>query len=193
MSLQIKGLTKAFGDKIIFSDFSYTFSDSGLYLLKGASGVGKTTLLRMISGLDTSYSGDILGGGLTNVAYTFQEYRLFPTLTAIENVMIASKDESAADFEKAKSYLTRLGFSSSDMKLYPSELSGGMKQRVSLARAFLSDAKILLLDEPTKELDTSLASLVLDMISEISKEKLVIMVSHIEADEKRLSATKIVI
>ena len=191
MSLSIKGLTKSFGEKTVFKDFSYDFSDIGLYLIRGDSGVGKTTLLRMISGLDSAYSGDISGGGLTNVSYAFQEYRLFPTLTALENVMVSSKTESAADKESALEYLSRLGFTEADTALLPSELSGGMKQRVSLARAFLSDAKILLLDEPTKELDPTLAAVVLEMISEESKKRLVIMVSHLESDEALISATKI--
>ena len=191
MSLSIKNLSKSFGNKTIFSDFSYEFKDKGLYLIKGDSGVGKTTLLRMIAGLDTDYSGEILGGGLGNVSYVFQEYRLFPTLTAIENVMIGSKSESCDDLEKAKAYLHRLGFTSADTELYPSELSGGMKQRVSLARALLADKKILLLDEPTKELDPTLSSLVLEMICEVSQDRLVITVSHIGSDEERLPATKI--
>lgn len=193
MSLLIKNLAKSFGDKIVFSDFSYEFPDKGLYLIKGDSGAGKTTLLRIISGLDTAYSGDVLGGGIPQVSYAFQEYRLFPTLTAIENVLISSKAENESDVEKAKSFLSRLGFSSQDMNLYPSELSGGMKQRVSLARAFFSESKILLLDEPTKELDPTLCSVVLNMIAEEARKRLVIMVSHIEADEERISATKIIL
>ena len=193
MSLLIKNLKKTFGDKIVFSDFSYEFPDKGLYLIKGDSGAGKTTLLRIISGLDTAYSGDVLGGGIPQVSYAFQEYRLFPTLTATENVLISSKTENESDVEKAKSFLSRLGFSSQDMNLYPSELSGGMKQRVSLARAFFSESKILLLDEPTKELDPTLCSVVLNMIAEEAIKRLVIMVSHIEADEEQISATKILL
>ncbi len=193
MSLSIKNLTKAFDKKVVFSGFSYEFLNKGLYLIKGESGVGKTTLLRMISGLDNAYSGDILGGGLSKVSFAFQEYRLFPTLTAIENVMVSSKSENESDLKKARAYLEKLGFTSLDMNLYPSELSGGMKQRVALARAFLSDAEILLLDEPTKELDPALSSTVLDMIKEEAKRRLVIMVSHVEGDENRLSATKILI
>lgn len=193
MSLTITNLTKRFGNKIIFTDFSYAFPDKGLYLIKGDSGVGKTTLLRIISGLDNSYAGSVTGGGIGNVSYAFQEYRLFPTLTALENVIISSKSESPADYEKAKEYLLQLGFTDEDMNLYPSELSGGMKQRVSIARAFFSNGKILLLDEPTKELDPLLSDVVLNMITEEAKRRLVIIVSHIEADEERISATKITI
>jgi len=193
MSLSIQNLYKSFGDKNIFSDFSYEFSDKGIYALRGESGIGKTTLLRMISGLDNDYYGSILGGGASNVSFAFQEYRLFSNLNAIENVMIASKDESPNDLLYAKHLLERLGFSENDMELFPAELSGGMKQRVSLARAFLKKSPILLLDEPTKELDKELVDTVLELIRAEGKKRLVVLVSHDLTDSERLFATEIIL
>ena len=182
MSLEIKNLSKAFGQKTIFSEFSYSFSDKGIYILRGKSGIGKTTLLRIIAGLDKDYIGAVIGGGIGRVSFAFQEYRLFPQLSALENVMISSKDNSDTDKRRALALLTRLGFSFEDMSLFPSELSGGMKQRVSLARAFMKNAPVILLDEPTKELDSSLCERVSAIIKEIAKDKLVILVTHKEED-----------
>lgn len=192
MSLELKNISKNFGNKTILKDFSYSFNSPGLYVLTGESGVGKTTLLRMISGLDKSYTGSIEGGGIGEVGMAFQEYRLFPQLTALENVVFAiSSRKDEAVLNKSKEMLLHLGFKNEDLSLLPSELSGGMKQRVSLARAFLSNYPILLLDEPTKELDDKNAKTVRDIIASLSKEKLIIIVSHNSEDVSGLNATEI--
>ena len=182
MSLEIKNLTKRFGKKTIISEFSYHFSEKGLYILRGKSGIGKTTLLRIIAGLDKDYSGEIIEGGIGRVSFAFQEYRLFPQLSALENVMIASKDDSDANKNLAMDLLSQLGFSFEEMSLLPSELSGGMKQRVSLARTFMKNAPVILLDEPTKELDAILCRQVCEMIKKIAEDKLVILVTHRDDD-----------
>ena len=182
MSLEIKNLTKRFGKKTIISELSYRFSDKGLYILRGKSGIGKTTLLRIIAGLDKDYSGEVIDGGIERISFVFQEYRLFPQLSALENVMIASKNINDVDKIKAKDLLTQLGFLPEDMQLLPSELSGGMKQRVSLARAFMKNAPVILLDEPTKELDAALCRQVCEMIKKIAEDKLVILVTHRDDD-----------
>ena len=191
MSLKIKNLSKSFGRKAIFDNFSFDFCDKGVYILRGESGKGKTTLLRIIAGLDKSYVGEIEGGGIENVSFAFQEYRLIPGLSAIENVLIASKEKSNSDRIEANNLLDCLGFSSYDMNLLPAELSGGMKQRVSLARAFLKKSPVLLLDEPTKELDSALCERVCEMIKKISEFKLVIVVTHKEEDTLLLGGTQI--
>lgn len=182
MSLMIKNLSKSFGKKTIFSNFTYNFADSGIYIVHGDSGIGKTTLLRIIAGLDKEYTGNVAGGGIGQVSFAFQEYRLFPELSALENVMLATSESNEIAKDGAAELLSQLGFSSADMHLLPSELSGGMKQRVSLARAFLKNAPILLLDEPTKELDPVLCKYVCEMIKRIAKNKLVILVTHKEED-----------
>ena len=182
MSLEIKNLTKRFGKKTIISEFSYHFSEKGLYILRGKSGIGKTTLLRIIAGLDKDYSGEIIEGGIGRISFAFQEYRLFPQLSALENVMIASKDDSDANKNIAMDLLSQLGFSFEEMSLLPSELSGGMKQRVSLARTFMKNAPVILLDEPTKELDAILCRQVCEMIKKIAEDKLVILITHKDDD-----------
>ena len=190
MNLEIKNLTKFFDDKCIFNNFSYSFKQKGIYGLVGDSGIGKTTLLRMIASLDKNYQGQIIGGGIGNVSFAFQEYRLFPTLSAIDNVVYAISDtKNEAVLNKAREIMLNLGITDEDQKLIPEELSGGMKQRVSLARAFIKEAPILLLDEPTKELDERNAKAVIEGIRKAGNDRLVIIVSHNPEDLSNLDAT----
>ena len=189
MALILKNVSKSFDEKKVISSLSYEFADAGIYAISGESGKGKTTLLRLISGLDTVYEGEIAGGGIKKVSYAFQEPRLLPTLTAIDNVIFANHDKAdSAACAEAEKMLCRLGFTKTDMYLFPDELSGGMRQRVTLARAFLRDAPILLLDEPTKELDAENASAVKQIITEEGKRRLVILVTHNEKDLAELEA-----
>lgn len=192
MSLKISNLKKSFGSQKIFDGLSLEFSERGLYFVKGESGVGKTTLLRIIAGLDSEFEGEVTGGGIGNVSVAFQEHRLFPTLNALDNVYkVAFPTASEENLSKAKEILRALKFSDEDMKKRPAELSGGMKQRVSLARAFLAKGAILILDEPTKELDPELADTVIEMIKKEGERRLVIAVSHRQEDEIALDATVI--
>ena len=192
MQLTLINVTKSFEDKAILENFSYDFSGTGIFALLGESGSGKTTLLRMIAGLDSDYSGEIQGGGIKNVSFAFQEYRLFPELTALENAVIANGDKNDTNLsEKARKLLLTLGFSEGDLELLPHELSGGMKQRVSLTRAFLRNTPILLLDEPTKELDENIRKTLYEIIRAESEKRLVIIVSHQSEDLEELGAVKI--
>ena len=188
----IKKLTKRYGEKLLFRDFEYTFGDRGLWAITGDSGKGKTTLLRIIAGLDHDFEGSVDGAGIKATSVCFQEHRLFPTLTAIDNVVSLSfsiNDSSAV--KQARDLLFSLGFSEKDLLLYPHELSGGMRQRIALARAFLRPAPILILDEPTKELDPQLVDQVLEMIANEALKRTVIMVSHRENELDKLGVTKV--
>ena len=168
MSLKLSNISKSYGTKSVISDFNYDFADNGLYALVGESGAGKTTLLRIISGLDNQFAGEIIGEeGTKQISMMFQEHRLFDSLTALDNILVASfAKPTAEDIDNARSLLTRLRINESDFNLKPAELSGGMKQRVSLARAILKTSGILLLDEPLKELDSELAQVVMNIIAE---------------------------
>lgn len=189
MGLRINNLTKSFGKDVKISNFSYNFPDIGVFAIIGESGVGKTTLARLIAGLDTDYSGEITGGGIGNVSVAFQEYRLFPHISALDNVIIPNYSNITSDsLNLATNMLAMLGFNQAEMGLKPSALSGGMKQRVSLARAFLNDAPILILDEATKELDVALKEKVLEIIAEEAKMRLVILITHDITEAKKLNA-----
>ena len=175
--LEVKNLTKKFDDRLVLNDFSYSFDTAGIYLLRGKSGVGKTTLLRILSGLDKEYEGEITP--INSVSFSFQEHRLFPWLSALKNVEVSLLDTAPPDrMQEAVGMLTSLGFTAEDMHLRPSELSGGMQSRVSLARAFIKKTDLLLLDEPTKELDTALVQKVCDLINSLSQDRLIIISTH---------------
>jgi ABC-type lipoprotein export system ATPase subunit len=190
--LKLINLSKSFGKKQILKDFSYTFNDHGIYVIKGESGIGKTTLLRIISGLDKNYSGKVVGGGLSNVSYCFQEYRLFDTLNALQNVTeIAFDKASESDVERSAQMLIGLGFSNSELSLTPSELSGGMKQRVAFVRALMKDSPILILDEPTKEVDAKIREKMKRIIQEASLNRLILMVTHNDDDTSGLETETI--
>ena len=181
MNLRINNLTKKFGDSTVFSDFCYQFDSVGAYLIVGESGVGKTTLLRMIAGLDTDYIGSIENGGISNTSFMFQEYRIFPTLSALKNAGIS---QNTGDNASAYNLLSYLGFKPEDMKKKPRELSGGMKQRVAFVRALLKDSPILILDEPTKELDSNTVDTMLEIIRYEAQRRLVIIVTHDDISDK---------
>lgn len=175
--LECDKISKSFDGKTVIKDLSFTFPDKGLCLLMGPSGSGKTTLLRLLAGLEKPDRGTVRGTG--NAAVCFQEYRLFPQCTALENVrLLALRRKDASGPERAERMLAALGFSKEDMQLKPSALSGGMKQRVSLARALCADASVLLLDEPLKELDASLRETALSLICHAAESSLVVMTVH---------------
>ena len=191
MSVRIENLSKSFGKKTILNDFNYSFADTGIYVIKGESGVGKTTLLRIVAGLDKNYTGRVIISQ-PGISMCFQEYRLFDSITAIENVTeVSFKNPTQSDVEYVRSLFSRLNLSDEDANLYPSELSGGMKQRVAFIRAVAKPAPVLILDEPTKEVDPENAAIMREIISEESKKRLVIMVTHKTEDASDIDATYI--
>lgn len=122
--------------------------------LFGASGCGKTTLLRLIAGLETPYRGHIANRA-KRLSYLFQEHRLLPWKNALDNVaLVAARPKPAR--EQAADLLKNLALSDNDLHKYPHQLSGGMRQRVALARALMTDPDLLLMDEPFSALDSNL-------------------------------------
>ncbi len=192
--INIRDLSKKFGDRMILEHFSYSFPARGLYCLMGESGRGKTTLLRIIAGLDTDYTGEVTR--LERVSFLFQEKRLFPTLSALDNLLIISETkgtELQAFRTRAQELLTRLNIAEEDYRKKPSQLSGGMQQRIAIARALLYDAPVLLLDEPSKELDEQNKQILREIIREEATKRLVIAVSHQEDDIRLMEAIRVVL
>lgn len=185
-----------------------TFRENEFVAVLGPSGSGKTTLLNIIGGLDRYDSGDLIIDGKSTkkfkdkdwdayrnhaIGFVFQSYNLIGHITVLENVemgMTLSGVSSAERRKKALFLLEKVGLKEHAHKR-PNQLSGGQMQRVAIARALANDPKIILADEPTGALDSKTSTQIMDLIKEISKDKLVIMVTH-NAELAESYATRIV-
>lgn len=198
--LKLKDLSKEYISKHagiipVLKCINYTFSNSGLYSILGESGCGKTTLLNLIGGLDTLTNGDILVDNKSikdfkekdfdryrnqEIGFIFQDNNLLDNLTVEENVSLALSLSSIKNKERIKLVKEALEKVKlvDKLKKYPSELSGGEKQRVVLARALIKNPNIILADEPTGSLDEVNSLEIMKYLKELSKDHLVIMVTH---------------
>lgn len=197
--LQLQHIHKSYttGDftQVALNDISVAFRDNEFVAILGPSGSGKTTLLNIIGGLDHYDYGDLIIDGISTkeykdrdwdtfrnnrVGFVFQSYNLIPHQTILANVELAltlsgvSKEERQ---ERAKKALEEVGLGEHINKK-PSQLSGGQMQRVAIARALINDPEILLADEPTGALDSKTSVQIMDLLTEIAKDRLVVMVTH---------------
>lgn len=174
---------------------SLNFRESEFVAILGPSGCGKTTMLNIIGGLDRYTSGDLVIGGVSTadfddehwdayrnatIGFVFQSYNLIPHLTVLENVELALSlvgEKKKARRAKAVAALHKVNMHE-EIDKKPNQLSGGQMQRVAIARAIVNDPKIILADEPTGALDSELSVQVMDILQELSKNHLVIMVTH---------------
>ena len=167
--LELKNISKKFKDQQILSDFNLTVEENKILAIVGPSGGGKTTLLRMLAGLEKIDSGEIIYNGESLpidelekrnlLGFVFQDFQLFPHLTVLENLVLSpikTMNMVKNDAEKkALELLEKLGLEK-QVNNYPISLSGGQKQRVALARAMMIEPKIIGYDEPTSALDPEL-------------------------------------
>ena len=167
--LELKNISKKFKDRQILSDFNLTVEENKILAIVGPSGGGKTTLLRMLAGLEKIDSGEIIYNGESLpidelekrklLGFVFQDFQLFPHLTVLENLVLSpikTMNMAKNDAEnKAIKLLEKLGLEK-QINNYPISLSGGQKQRVALARAMMIEPKIIGYDEPTSALDPEL-------------------------------------
>lgn len=175
----------AFGEKQIFTDLSLSFSSPGQYAILGPSGRGKTTLLRLIAGLEKPLSGKVTLPEGKRVCFCFQEDRLLPWKTVLENIELV-----CADSKKAQYWLQQVGLSGEENN-YPDTLSGGMKRRASLARALAYDGDILLMDEPFRALDETTHAQMRGLVRKAAENKLMILVTHDENDGEGMQIVRI--
>ena len=183
--IQIENLTKQYNTQLVLNEFSLLVRDGEKVAIMGESGRGKTTLLRIIAGLERYDAGQISGFDKKDVAYVFQEPRLFDSLSVIKNLIVVSQQPSRVAEKKAMELLTLVGLEKDKAK-YPGELSGGMKQRLALARAFMVDRPILLLDEPFSALDQETRNDMIEFVKARTKNKTVILVTHDSDDAHAL-------
>jgi len=186
LSIIIKNLTKKFEDQIILDNLSFQVEKGEIVCITGSSGCGKTTLLRLISGLDSDFKAEKFKvDGL--ISYLFQENRLLPWKDVMANISFVV-DDVLDDKEKQNKikYLLKATYLSTDAHKYPNELSGGMQRRVALCRSFIYPSDILIMDEPFSGLDMSMKEKIADnFISMIDKDKIVLIVTHDESIMKK--------
>lgn len=197
--LELKNIRKSYisGDQTVMAldDVSLAFREKEFVSILGASGSGKTTMLNIIGGLDQYTSGDLIINGRSTkeykdrdwdsyrnhrIGFVFQSYNLIPHQTVLSNVELAltlSGVTKAERRKRAEEVLKRVGLGD-QLHKRPSQMSGGQMQRVAIARALVNDPDILLADEPTGALDTKTSVQIMDLLQEISKDKLIIMVTH---------------
>ncbi|WP_307975386.1 ABC transporter ATP-binding protein/permease [uncultured Parolsenella sp.] len=197
--IEIKDITKSYktGDFVqrALDGVSITFRESEFVAVLGPSGSGKTTFLNILGGFDHADSGDIVVNGVSTKDYTdadwdtyrnhrigfvFQSYNLIPHQTILQNVELAltlAGVDRTERRERARAALERVGLGQHVNKR-PAQLSGGQMQRVAIARALVNDPEIVLADEPTGALDTETGIQVMDLLAEVARDRLVIMVTH---------------
>lgn len=170
--LEFKNVDFAYGEKQILKDFSFSAKEGEATAVLGPSGFGKTTLLNLAAGLLKPKSGAITPFECKKPSFVFQEDRLLPWFTALENITSVNTDEKAA-----LEYLEKVGLEDSAKKL-PSELSGGMLRRLAIARSFAFGGDLFFFDEPLRGLDVKTAEEILALIKTETRGKTVFLITH---------------
>lgn len=170
---------------MVLDKFTLKVDDGDRICLFGPSGGGKTTLLNIIAGLITPDSGSI-EAVCNKISYVFQEYRLLPWATSIENVTIAT----GCSISRAEELLAAVELAN-ELHSYPDSLSGGMKQRINIARALACESDLILMDEPFKELDAALRERIIAVTDKYCRGRTVILVTHEKKDAELLGCAKI--
>ena len=184
MEVTINHLFKSFGEHTVLNDFNACIPAGQVTLLTAPSGKGKTTLLRILMGLEKADSGEISGLEGLKQSVVFQEDRLCENLSAFSNIKLASPQLKNEMIEEALAKVGLAEYAHSPI----SKFSGGMKRRVAILRALLADYDILLLDEPFKGLDAETQALVMSDVKQRSQGKTVILVTHDPTEAEILGA-----
>lgn len=206
--VRIENVSKSFGTIEAVRNASLTVAAGEVVLIIGPSGSGKSTLLRCVNRLETATSGRIWidddevtdqKGNIRQireeVGMVFQNFNLFPHLTALRNITLAPRhvkhgDRATTD-ERARELLARVGLADK-ADAYPTQLSGGQQQRVAIARALAMDPKVMLFDEPTSALDPEMIKEVLDVMLQLAKDGMTMLVVSHEMGFARAAADKVV-
>lgn len=176
--IEIKNLSLSYDGERVIENLSLSLEKGERIVLMGPSGCGKSSLLTAIAGLVPPENGSVKTEG--RISFVFQEPRLLPWLSALENINSVLSD-SPASLPEAQKWLDAVGLGSDAAKL-PGELSGGMQQRVSIARALAYGGDILLLDEPSKGMDAETKAAVWELILSAAEGKTSILVTHDEEE-----------
>ena len=206
--VQVKGVNKHFGDLHVLKDINLSIAKGEVVVVIGPSGSGKSTLCRAINRLETYESGSISIDGQplpeegkelaklrADVGMVFQSFNLFAHKTILQNVtlgpMKVRKEKKSAAEQRAKELLERVGVGHQAAK-YPAQLSGGQQQRVAIARSLAMDPKVMLFDEPTSALDPEMINEVLDVMIQLAKSGMTMIVITHEMGFARRAADRVV-
>lgn len=170
--ININGISKSYGEKTVFSELTFSLEENICTALLGGSGIGKTTLMRCISGLEPPDRGSVTGFEGRKRSFVFQENRLIEGASALENITCLVPDR-----DRALYYLDRAGIADAAGKR-TAELSGGMKRRLAVARALACGGDVYFLDEPLRELDGENELRMLELIKEEIKGKTALLITH---------------
>lgn len=185
----IKNISKSFGEKTVLSNMSEVIQNEKITVIMGESGCGKTTLVNIIMGLEKADSGEI-SGTPAKISAVFQDDLLCEDFSAVSNVRSVVK--KTLPQEKIFACLNGLGLSSADLSCPVRKLSGGMKRRVAIARAILSDSDLIIMDEPFKGLDEETRKNVVDFVLKETKSRTLLIITHDPTEIGLLGADKII-
>lgn len=209
--IEVTGLSKSFGDHVVLRDVSFEIQRGQTVAVIGASGGGKSTMLRCLIGLETADAGTLSIDGqafctdgvylpekqrvqaLGKMGMVFQSFNLFPHLSVLDNLICAPLyvrgENRKSAVERAMAQLDNVGLSDK-RDAYPSQLSGGQKQRVAIARALMMQPEVLLFDEPTSALDPELTAEVMQVIRKLAEQKMtMVVVTHEMSFAQRVANT----
>lgn len=193
--ITIKHVSKSFGENKVLSDINLEIPKQSVYAIIGPSGAGKSTLIRSINALENIDQGEIFVDGIsihdaktdinkarTEIGFVFQSFNLYAHLTVLQNVTVApinvKKIKKPEAEKKARDILVSLGLGDK-IEAYPSQLSGGQQQRVAIARSLAMDPELMLFDEPTSALDPEMIKEVLDVMRNLAKSGMtMVVVTH---------------
>jgi glutamate transport system ATP-binding protein len=190
--VELDQVKKSFGDNVVLNDVNLTVERGSAIVIAGPSGSGKSTMLRCVNGLEpidsgevrfdgtaVDYSGKALSRLRADIGMVFQQFNLFPHMTVLDNVVLGpvkskgvSRDEAV---ERARRLLERVGIPEKAEE-YPADLSGGQQQRVAIARALAMEPKLMLFDEPTSALDPEMIREVLDVMRQLARDGMTMLV-----------------
>ncbi len=190
MALKVLNVSKSYETLKVLDGVSFSVDDGKFVCIIGESGCGKTTMLKIIAGIEDSDSGEIVFDSGTKIGFVFQDDRLLPWKTVYENIMFAVK-AAKMDVRVVKRVIELVGLSGFE-NYYPKQLSGGMRQRAGIARALAIQPNLLLMDEPFANLDAQTRERMQEELLKIVKGKTVVFVTH-SIDEALFLADRIVV
>ena len=189
--VELVGIYKAFGDNVVLDGVDLSVARGEVIVIAGPSGSGKSTMLRCVNGLESVDEGEVLFDGQpvttgkalsqlrAQIGFVFQQFHLFPHMTVLQNITLAPVKVKGIAADKARAtageLLERVGIAEKADQ-YPADLSGGQQQRVAIARALAMDPKLMLFDEPTSALDPEMIREVLDVMRDLARDGMTMLV-----------------